>query len=263
VLATHAPRAPSQQHLELMRAFTNQAGIAFQNAKLYQATRMEQDQLIHDENELRQKLARDLHDGPTQKVSALVMQMDVIGRLLNENPTEAKKEVAKAHDIAQQAVAEIRTTLFALRPLALENKGLSAALEQYGERLRQVEKMKIEIEPGDFGTELNLNIASTVFAIIDEAVNNAHKHAANSSVIVRAYRQENSLIATIQDQGPGFDLVRVLNSYDKKASLGLQNMRDRAALVNGDLRIESHPGRGTRIMLIVPIIPKEPAGTAK
>jgi signal transduction histidine kinase len=261
VLATPAPRRPSEQHLELMNAFTNQAGVAFQNAKLYQASRIEQDRMIQDENELRQKLARELHDGPTQKVAALVMQLEYINRLLDENVPEAKKELTKAHNIAQQTVKEIRTALFTLRPLALETKGLSAALAQYGERMREVEKINIQVEPGEFGTELNLNIASTVFSIVDEAVTNARKHAARSEITVRAYQQENSLVATIQDQGPGFDLMRVLNSYDKKASLGLQNMRDRAGLVDGDLRIETQPGRGTRIMLIVPLIPKDTVGS--
>ena len=160
VMATPAPRPPSLQHLDLMRAFTSQAGIAFQNAKLYQSSRVEQDKIIHSENEMRQKLARDLHDGPTQKVAGLVMQLDYISQLLNRNPEEAKKELEKARGIAQQTVKEIRTALFTLRPLALETRGLSAALEQYGERLRESEKLLVKVEPGNFGAELDTNVAA-------------------------------------------------------------------------------------------------------
>ncbi len=260
VLASPAPRRLSAQHLELMRAFTNQAAIAFQNAKLYQNLRAEHDEIIQNENEMRQKLARDLHDGPTQKVAALVMQLDYITRLLDRNPEEAKTELFKAREIAQQTVKEIRTSLFALRPLTLETKGLSAALEQYCERLREAEHVPIEIEPGKIGTEIDPNLAATIFAIIEEAVNNARKHAGGATISVSISRQNNTLIALIQDQGPGFDLDKVMSSYEDRASLGLQNMRDRAKLIDGDLRIDSQPGHGTRITLVVPLPATEPTG---
>ncbi len=263
VLATPAPRRPSTQHFELMRAFTNQAAVAFQNAKLYNDLREEHDQIIRSENEMRQKLARDLHDGPTQKVAALVMQLDYITRLLDQNPVGAKAELLKAREVAQQTVKEIRTSLFALRPLALETKGLSAALEQYCERLREAEKVEINIEPGDFGSELDANVAATVFAIIDEAVNNARKHASGYPIFVRVGKQNSSLVATIQDRGPGFDIDQVLSSYDERSSLGLQNMRDRAKLIDGELRIESERGRGTRVMLIVPLKLVAASGTSR
>ncbi len=253
VLASPAPRRPSPEHLELMRAFTNQAAIAFQNAKLYQNLRAEHDQTLRSDNEMRQKLARDLHDGPTQKISGLVMQLDYISRLLDRNPTEAKAEVKKAHAVAQQTVKEIRTSLFSLRPLSLETKGLSTALEQFCQRLQENENVPIQIDPGKFGSELDGNIAATVFAIIDEAVNNARKHAPGAPIHVRVTRQKNALLAVVQDQGPGFDLHKVVSSYDERSSLGLQNMKERAKLIDGELRIDSELGRGTRITLVVPL----------
>jgi len=253
ILTSPAPRRPSQQHLELMQAFTNQAGVAFQNAKLYEISRKEQNRIIHDENEMRQKLARDLHDGPTQKIAGLVMQLDYIQHLIDSNPAEAKEELARAHQIAQQATKEIRTALFILRPLALESKGLSTAVAQLGERLRETEKIPIQVVPGDFGTDLDQNIASTVFAIIEEAVNNARKHGEGKPILVSLQRKENTLVAVIQDQGPGFNVEAIENSYDKRASLGLQNMRDRARLIDGNLTIISAPGHGTRVTLVVPL----------
>ncbi|MBI4787383.1 MAG: GAF domain-containing sensor histidine kinase [Chloroflexi bacterium] len=259
VLAGPAPRRPSEQHLELMRAFTNQAAIAFQNAKLYENLRVEHDQTIRSESEMRQKMARDLHDGPTQHVAALVMQLDYIQRLLDKNPAEARAELGKAREVAQQTVKEIRTMLFTLRPLALETKGLSAALEQFCERLRDSEKVPIQVAPGDFGNELDLNVAAPVFAIIDEAVNNARKHAAGMPIYVQVGRQGGMLVAVVQDQGPGFDVDKVVSSYDQRSSLGLQNMRERARLIEADLRIESAPRQGTRITLIVPLPPAQPA----
>lgn len=263
ILATPAPRRPAPQHLDLMRAFTSQAGIAFQNATLYQKSRQEQDRIIRDDIEMRQKLARDLHDGPTQKVSGLAMQLDYISKLIDQDPNEAKAELAKARAIAQQTVKEIRNALFTLRPLSLESEGLSAALEQLGQRLREVDHVPIQVVPGEFGTDLDPKIATTVFAIIEEAIGNARKHGKGAPIQVSAQRQDNSLVAIVQDQGPGFDLDSVEKSYDKRASLGLQNMRERAALIDGNLTILSAIGHGTRITLVVPLPLNSPSGKRK
>lgn len=260
ILTSPAPRRPSPDHLELMQAFTSQAGIAFQNAKLYQASRQEQDRIIQNDNEMRQKLARDLHDGPTQKIAGLAMQLDYIKRLLDSNLPDARAELDKARTIAQQATKEIRTALFTLRPLALESKGLSAALEQFGERLQEAEGVPIQVIPGEFGTELDKNIGTTVFAIIEEAVGNARKHGNNAPIFVSVQRKDNSLIAVVQDQGPGFDVEQVEATYDKRTSLGLQNMRERARLIDGNLSIVSAPGQGTRVTLAVPLPPARSMG---
>ncbi|MBI3914297.1 MAG: GAF domain-containing protein, partial [Chloroflexi bacterium] len=112
ILATPAPRRPTPQLLDLMRAFANQAAVTFQNAHLYRELRAEHDKIIRTENDMRQKLARDLHDGPTQQVAALVMQMEYIGKLIDQDPAEAKRELEKASGIAQAAVKSIRTAMF-------------------------------------------------------------------------------------------------------------------------------------------------------
>ncbi len=253
LVAGPGDNVPSEQHVELMTAFTNQAAIAFQNAKLYQDLRAENDQTIRSENEMRQKLARDLHDGPTQKVAALVMQLDYINRLVDRDVAEAKLELERARNTAQQTVKEIRTALFTLRPLVLESKGLSAALEQYCTRLLESEGVAIQVDAGRVGPDLDPHIAATVFAIVDEAVNNARKHAQGKPIFVQAGIQGSALVALVRDQGPGFDVEKTISGYDERSSLGMQNMRERARLIDGELRIDSARGRGTCITLIVPL----------
>lgn len=216
------------------------------------------DTTLNIANEMRQKLARDLHDGPTQKIAGLAMQLYYINQLVSRNPEEAKIELEKARATAQETVEEIRTALFTLRPLALESKGLSAALQQYGERLRETEKAPVTVEPGDFGSELDVNVAATIFAIIEEAVTNARKHASNAPIHVRVEKRDNTLVASVRDEGPGFNVDQVFGSYDKGNRLGLQNIRDRARMVSGDLRIDSALGRGTTITLTVPLTPRAP-----
>jgi signal transduction histidine kinase len=259
VLASASIRRPAAEYLNLMRAFTYQAAIAFQTAKLYQNLRAEHDQIITSENEIRQKLVRDLHDGPTQKVAAIVMHTEHIGKLIDRDPESAKKEVALARATAEQAVKELRTALFTLRPLTLETQGLSAAIQQLGERWES-EHVPITAEPGDFKNDLDANFSATVFSIVEEAVTNARKYSRGAPIHISLSRQNNILVAIVQDSGPGFDLDLVTNRYSEKVSLGLQNMRERSALIDGDLRIETEPGRGTKVTLIVPL-PKPASAT--
>lgn len=252
ILARPSAGRPSAEYLDLMHAFTHQAAIAFQTAKLYQKLRTEHDQIIRSENDIRQKLVRDLHDGPTQKVSAIAMQTEHIGKLIDLDPIKAKRELAQVRLISDAAVRELRTALFSLRPLTLETEGLSAAIKQYCERLES-ESVPITVEPGDFGDELDANVAATAFSIVEEAANNARKYARGAPIHITLSRQNNVLVAVVQDAGPGFDLKLVTSIYSEKASWGLQNMRDRSALIDGDLRIETALGKGTRVSLIVPL----------
>jgi signal transduction histidine kinase len=253
ILATPSSRMPEEQHLRVMRAFVNQAAIAFQNAQLYQNLRLERDRIIEAESTARAKLARDLHDGPTQATAALAMRLDFIRLLLDRDPVQAKQELEQAREAVMRIGKDLRGMLFTLRPLTLETQGLSAALKQYEQRLRETDSVPITIHAGSFGPDLDPNIAGTAFAVIEEAVNNARKHGAGAPIQVSVYQQSGSLIAIIRDEGPGFDVQAVTANYAERGSLGMVNMRDRARLVDGKFTIESSPGKGTRVTLTIPL----------
>jgi signal transduction histidine kinase len=240
-----------------MKAFTNQAAVAFQNARLYQNLRAERDHIIDAEASARAKLARDLHDGPVQSLAALAMRLDYIRLLQDSEPEKAKQEFEQARASATRTGRELRELLFTLRPLTLETQGLSSTLQIWGQRLREAEGVPIDVNPGDFGADLEANLAGTVFAIVEEAVNNARKHAPGKPIHVKLGQQNGNLVATVLDEGPGFDVSSVSDNYDQRGSLGMVNMRERARLLDGHLSIESAPGRGTRVMLIVPFANRE------
>ncbi len=253
VLASPSNKLPSEQHQRLMRAFINQAAIAFQNAQLYQNLRRERDRIIEAESAARAKLARDLHDGPTQSMAALAMRLDFIRLLLDRDQAQAKQELEQAREAVMRVGKDLRGLLFTLRPLTLETQGLSATLKQYEQRLRENDNVPIKIHPGSFGIELDPNIAATVFAVIEEAVNNARKHAPNAPIEVNVQNSGGGLLVTVRDEGPGFDVNMVNTNYSERGSLGMVNMHDRARLVEGQLAVESAPGRGTRVTLHVPL----------
>ena len=123
----------TKEHTNLLSAFCSQAIISLQNAQLFEDIHREQQRILEKEAEARRKLARDLHDGPTQSVAAIVMRLNFIKMVLeNGDVDKALEEVIKVEDIAQRTTHEIRTMLFAMRPVILETQGLIPALNQIG-----------------------------------------------------------------------------------------------------------------------------------
>jgi signal transduction histidine kinase len=243
----------TEEHEVLLKTFSSQAIIPLQNAQLFEDLRHEQQRILEKEAEARRKLARDLHDGPTQSIAAMVMRLNFIKMVLQNNEFEkAYDEVAKVEGIAQRTTHEIRTMLFAMRPVILETQGLVPALQQYVDRLNQTENFKVSLKNNGYDNQLNTEAEGVVFAIIEEAVGNAKKHAQASQVQISLNVKNKALLAEIRDNGVGFDLVTLQSTYDQRTSLGLINMDERAQLVGGECTIESIPGRGTVVRLQIP-----------
>ena len=243
-------------------AFSGQATIALQNARLFQNLRDEQDRIINQQEEIRREIARELHDGPTQTIASLAMRLNYARALIEKAPEKTAKELAELEDMARRTTKEIRTMLFTLRPVVLETQGLAAALRQYGERLQESDGLVLQVNDAGFSVVLSDDMAGVVFSILEEAINNARKHAQAQQVSVRLQSQGDTFLAEVQDNGIGFDLNMVEQTYDQRGSLGLINMRERAALIDGNLSITSAPGQGTRITLAAPLHRPNHAGHA-
>ncbi len=239
---------------DLLEAVCNQAVLALQNARLYQNLIEEKERLVAVEEDARKKLARDLHDGPTQTIAAIAMRLNFIHMLIDRDPQRAKKEVAELERIARKTTKEIRQMLFTLRPLVLETHGLVAALEQFRNKLAETESMKIHLEV-EAGVEsaLSPEAQGALFYIIEEAVNNARKHAEASDLWIRLYRRQLSVVAEVEDNGRGFDVSKVEEKYATRGSLGMMNLIERAKLVKGKTVIHSAPGKGTKVVTTIPI----------
>jgi len=236
---------------ELLLAAIGQCALALQNAGLQQEVRRERSEILLNEEESRHRLARDLHDGPVQRVAAISMQLEFIKVLLDRQPERVPAELEAVQALARQAAQEMRTLLFALRPITLESNGLEAAIEQFVQRLHDQEKVNIRLEANSI-PRLDLAVEETVFAIVQEAAGNAKKHANGAPIVVRLMIDGGFLIAQVEDKGPGFDLQNIRARYGSRASLGLINMQERARMVDGRLAIDSALGQGTVVSLAVP-----------
>jgi signal transduction histidine kinase len=260
LFASTRPQAYTQEHGSLLTTFCNQATISMQNAQLYDDVKREQRKLLEKDGQARNKLARDLHDGPTQDVSAIAMRLDYIQLMIRqeEDTTKIIEELRAVEDIALRTTNSLRNTLFTLRPVVLETQGLSAALAQYAQRLREIDNLNILVDTSGYAGQLSSEIEGMIFAVVEEAVSNAKKHANADKISVRVKPRNGSVVTDIIDNGTGFDVKAVRSSYDRRGSMGLLNMDERAKLVGGRFDIKSAPGQGTTVRIEVPTVaPKD------
>lgn len=242
---------------DVINTIGHQAQIAMQNAHLFQELKTERDQIIKAQSEAQRRLARALHDGPTQTVAAIPMQISRARHLLNKDITAAGEALYQTEELARRTSRQLRHMLFTLRPLVLESEGLIAALESMAEKTKETfdQNVLIQCDP-ELVEELDMNTQTVIFTIAEEAVNNARKHAQAEHIWVKVTRLQSDLaFLEIEDDGKGFLVDGVMDNYDDRGSLGMLNMRERAELVQGVFHIKSRPGEGTQIQVVLPLTP--------
>ena len=201
-------------------------------------------------------MARDLHDGPTQSISAIAMRLNFSRLLLDREPDKVRDELFKLENLARRTTKEIRTMLFTLRPVVLETQGLKAAVEQLVERLQETGDLAVTFEIDDVEEQIDVSVKAVAWFITEEALNNAKKHAEATDIWVRMFIRDDHFIAEIEDDGVGFDYDATMADYDQRGSFGLLNYRERADLVNGRSVVRSVLGKGTKVTLMVPLNPE-------
>jgi signal transduction histidine kinase len=243
--------------ISLLEAISHQAVIAIQNARLFQDLAAEKERIIETQDEARKKLARDLHDGPTQSIAAIAMRLNMLHRMAEKNPKIIPDELAKLEDLARRTTQEIRHMLFTLRPLVLESEGLAAALSAIAEKMHDTyqQNVAVEVDPGA-ADKLDMSKQTVVFYLVEEALNNTRKHAQASQVWVKlrpVAGDSGVVLLEVVDNGVGFDVQAVNAAYERRGSLGMVNLRERSELIGAVLNIISAPGKGTRVQVWIPI----------
>jgi signal transduction histidine kinase len=228
--------------------------IALQNARLYRDLEQEKERIAEIQEDARRKLARDLHDGPTQSIGAIAMRVNFARRLVQRDPEKAGEELFKIEELARRTTKEIRQMLFTLRPLVLESEGLVEALRQLAEKTLENHEQNVIVEAKDnVVADMEVGKQGVIFFIVEEAVSNARKHARAKHIWVRLKKRSDVLQLEIEDDGVGFDVESVQANYEQRGSLGMINLYERTELVNGILKFDSKPGRGTRITVAIPM----------
>jgi len=228
--------AADQRLIEMLAAH---AAIAIQNARLNERSR--ELSIVEERN----RLARELHDAVTQKLFGIVLASETASTLFDSEPARARVQLARLQELAQEAMDELRSLIFELRPAALEAEGLATTLRKHVDVLRRV-----------FGRELGLRIGDVprlppatdaeVFRIAQEALQNAIRHAHAERIEVQLAAPNGHVRLTVADDGVGFDPQA---PKLRSRRLGLTSMEERAQALGGRLEIRSEPGSGTTIEL--------------
>jgi len=242
-----------EDDLDLLTALASQSATAIENARLYQSLREQRDRIVVLEEEVRKELARDLHDGPVQLLSAIIMQLQFAQQLIKRAPEELETELGDTGRLASKALGQLRNMLFDLRPVILETEGLMPAVRAYAELLMGEGEVKVHLNVTEPGEQLPKRMEKNVFSIIQEAVTNIRKHAQAENIWISITPQEGRLLVGVRDDGRGFDLAQVERSYGKRGSLGLFHIRERAEILGAELDIDSAIDEGTVIRLAVPL----------
>jgi signal transduction histidine kinase len=240
---------------EILDILGSQAMIAIQNARLYQDVVDERERMIDVQEEARKQLARDLHDGPTQSVSAIAMRVNMAQRILTKDTNAAREELVRIEELARRTTKEIRHMLFTLRPLVLESQGLLAALQSMAEKMKETYTQNVIVSIDESLLQnMEMGKQSVIFYLVEEAVNNARKHARAEHIWVNLRPFEKAMaLLEIRDDGIGFDVSAVNSAYDQRGSLGMVNLRERTELISGVLNLQSAPGKGTRVQVYIPL----------
>lgn len=205
------------------------------------------------QEEERRRLARELHDGIGQTLTALINQLRRV-QPGGGGGGGANGSLDAAIQVAELALRDVRELSRLLRPPVLDDLGLKAGLSWLARTLREHNELStaIDWQAGD-DERLDPELETLVFRIAQEALNNVVKHSGQRDARLTARRHADSLELEIADDGRGFDVTRVLSPAGGAAGLGLRGIRDRIELFGGQFAIESAPGRGSRLRVVVPL----------
>lgn len=265
----HEPNFYTQQHARIVRAFADQAAVAIEHARLYATVRQFSDELeqnvqqrtaqlqqaqgqlralfrrvVRVQEEERQRIAHDLHDGVTQDILGAIYELHALQRRIAAEP--AAERLAGCKQLLEQTLQEMKRIIYALRPRALDELGLHAALEHLAGAIRAHHgadvRFQIAGDPAPYPNDVEL----AIYRIIQEASHNSARHAQASDIRIQLDYTAAGLRVTISDDGRGF-----VPEY-AELGLGIIGMRERAEAHGGTLALRSAPGRGTTIELVLP-----------
>jgi PAS domain S-box-containing protein len=261
VLEVYGPESLAESEVvSIIASLATQAASALENARLYRQL-VERERQLQDlvetllaaQEKERRRVAYEVHDGLAQMVASAHQHLQAFAHYRTLQSAEEREELDQLLHLVRQTVGEARRIIANLRPTALDEFGLEAAI-----RL-QVEEMRREGWQVDYAAHLGNerlpdSVETTLFRVAQEALSNVRKHAQVSEVRIELGRGERGVSLLVRDQGQGF---RLAESSAGRAGpgerVGLSSMRERVALLNGNLEIQSQPRAGTAVFAEIPL----------
>jgi two-component system sensor histidine kinase DegS len=209
--------------------------------------------LVQAQEGERQRLARQMHDGPAQALSNFILQTEIVMRLFDLDLAKARVELESLKAAATSTFQKVRDYIFELRPMMLDDLGLVPTLKRYVEIMKEGSANEISFLATGKDLRLESYQEVMIFRAIQELVYNSLHHGQANSVKVQLDYLESNLKVMVDDDGQGFD-VTIL---DQGQGMGLKVIRDRVKMMGGTIDINSQSGRGTRILIELPALERK------
>lgn|GEM_PF-2011201 len=252
------PGTLDQSERDMLASLAGLVGIAVRNAELLERLQQKEQVLqgllrktLTVQEEERRRLSRELHDETSQVLSALIMNIDLLESQAPVDDT-SRARIGAVKALAEEAARNLDRMLFELRPALLDELGLMPALRWYVAQMGDLWSIPIDFEGAKL-RRLPNHIELAAFRIVQEAVSNCARHARPTKVGVRVSAVDGTLHLEIEDDGVGFDALEVSARARTGEAVGLEGMRERAEIVGGTFRVDSVPGRGTRVVAELPV----------
>jgi signal transduction histidine kinase len=254
--------------IRFLRAFqveSEQKIIELQAAQLEEAQKQEAlkgelfRRIVDAQEAERQRIARDLHDETGQALTAIGMGLRGLSTALtnNRNRDQTVKTLRQLETLTTDSLHELQRLIADLRPSHLDDLGLPAALRWYAGIVQERTGLKIMVDIEGDEVLISSALKIAIFRIVQEALNNITKHARAKDVYIKLEYQPEHVVVSVRDDGVGFDLDTVRMSRARRPSFGLAGMQERAALVKGEVSIQSSPGQGTLVIARLPLQSEE------
>jgi len=215
--------------------------------------------LTHAQEEERRRIARELHDEIGQALTIVKMRLRMVENALAAQDGAALEKIEALRGVVDEALASVRSLSHELRPPLLDELGWEAAISWLCDSVSQRTGLPVAYtHEGEEIGRLPPQVELAAYRVVQEALTNIVRHAKASHASVTSRRIEGGLQLTVEDDGAGFDPDALRRADQPRSGLGLLGMEERAEAVGGHIRIDSAPGRGTRIEITLPAAPHEP-----
>jgi len=208
--------------------------------------------IIEAQESERQRLARQMHDGPAQSLTNLILQAEICERLFDSDLDQARAELSNLKTAVTTTFQKTRDFIVTLRPMMLDDLGLLTTLRRYVENFENKANVSATLTATGQERRCPPYYEITIFRVVQEALDNVVRHAHASYVRVVLDFQDGQVSVIVEDDGSGFDVANALATARQQKALGLISMRERAEMLGGTLQIESSIGRGTKVKLALP-----------
>lgn len=205
------------------------------------------------QEEERKRIARELHDGTAQTLASLGMEIGLLSKVKKQSPRDISKSLEELRKKTESILGGVRALSKALRPPMLEEFGLLSALEELLGELPQQPQMKVKFGVKGTPQRLTPDAEIAFYRIAQEAIANIKKHAGATKCALLIRYSPTILTLKIRDNGKGFELPGRTSDLTYSGKLGLAGMQERARIIGGKLTIQSHPGKGTVVLLELPL----------